>query len=77
MISVNNINKAEHMAKNMLDSVTITNVVGYLSGWFTMPNFISFFTLVWAFSRALEAVTGLSLHEWIKKYCVYCRKFFK
>lgn len=77
MISVNNINKVEHMAKQMLDGVTITNVFGYLSGMFTMPNFITLFTLIWAFSRAVEAITGKPLYEFIKQYCVYCKKYFK
>lgn len=77
MISVNNLNKAESMVKNLFDGITVTNVFGYLSGMFTMPNLITFFTFIWAFSRFLESVTGLTLHEWIKKYCVYCKKFFK
>lgn len=66
-----------NMAKQVFDGVTITNVIGYLSGMFTLPSFITLFTFIWGFSRMVEALTGKALHEWIKQYCVFCKKYFK
>jgi hypothetical protein len=55
-----------HSIKVIFDSITVTGVFGYVSGWFTMPNLVTFFTLVWAFGRAFETIKGIPLHQWLK-----------
>ena len=53
--------------ENFMDTLTITSVVGYVMDWFTIPNMIGVFTLIWAIARAFESVTGKSLYEFFKK----------
>ena len=50
-----------------MDTITITSVVGYVMDWFTIPNMIGVFTLIWAIARAFESVMGKSLYEFFKK----------
>lgn len=54
--------------KHILDTVTVTGVIGHVLGWFTMPNIITLLTLVWAFSRAYKELTGEELHFAIKRW---------
>ena len=53
--------------ENFMDTITITSVVGYVMDWFTIPNMIGVFTLIWAIARAFESVMGKSLYEFFKK----------
>ena len=54
--------------KTLADGLTISGVVGHITGWFTLPNLITLFTLVWAFGRAVETITGKPIHEHIKAW---------
>ena len=47
-----------------LDALTIGSVIGYVMAWFTIPNFVAIFTLIWAMARAFESVFGMSIYEW-------------
>jgi hypothetical protein len=49
------------------DTLTVGSVIGYIMEWFTIPNLVGFFTLVWAIARAFQAVTGKSIYEFYKK----------
>jgi hypothetical protein len=60
-------NQVENV-KTLADGITISGVFGYLTGWFTLPNLITVFTLIWAFGRAVETATGKPLHEHIKAW---------
>lgn len=68
--------KVESMIKSTFDGVTISGVIGYLTGIFTLPNLVTLFTAIWAFGRAVEIVTGRPFHEWVKKYCKFCDRNF-
>ena len=50
------------------DGLTVSGVIGNITGWFTLPNLITIFTLIWAFGRAVETITGKPVHEHIKAY---------
>lgn len=68
MAQQNNLENTEQTLKAAADSLTVGGVIGHITGWFTLPNLITIFTLVWAFGRAVETVTGKPIHTHIKEY---------
>ena len=53
--------------ESMLDTITIGSVIGYVMEWFTIPNLVGVFTLIWAVARAFESVFGKSIYEFFKR----------
>jgi hypothetical protein len=54
--------------KHVFDGVTVGGTVGYLFGWFTLPNLVTLFTLAWAVGRAYEMWLGEPFHLAIKRW---------
>jgi len=51
----------------IFDTITVSSVIGYVMQWFTIPNLVAIFTLVWAVARAFESIFGKTPYEFFKR----------